>query len=231
MKQFVGCDLLLYAEVTEDNASFYKTTKPEKLGALKGIVLPPSRIVNTVNKEGFPVAFYTTETSGGYIQISTGGLAEDFVAYLTGQGDYGQGFAIDTGEQVKRFFALGFRALYTDDTYKYVWFQKGVFQKQSVTINTKQGTESVGDVLFYFPTFTEKRFTINNKKCRSITIESDKVERVINSDYWASTVWTPDNLLEVAEPVILPYTDVLNVGENIIINGAENSIIEYEVIE
>ena len=48
MKEFYGCDLLLYAEIENDDAKLYKASKPEKLGALKSVLLPPSKTVNVI---------------------------------------------------------------------------------------------------------------------------------------------------------------------------------------
>lgn len=231
MKEFYGCDLLLYAEIENDDAKLYKASKPEKLGALKSVLLPPSKTVNVIYKDGVPIGTYANENQALSVEISTEGLDDDFISYLTGQGEHGQGFVIDTGESVTRYFALGFRLLDTNNNYKYMWFLKGSFQKQQRTIATKQGTQTIGDVLLFFPIFTNKKFNYNGKHARSITIEESKIDRDVNGDYWANLVWTPDNLMNISTPLILPDTDTLKVGDAIAINTPDNTNIEYEVIE
>lgn len=231
MINYQGCDLLLFAEVLEDTPQTFRTSKPQKLGALRGVVLPPTKDVNIVNKDGFPIGEYKTETQGYSVQIDTEGLSDDFISYLVGSGESGEGFSIDTGENVKRFFSLGCRILNTDYTHKYTWFQKGVFQVQSRTIATKQGTETTGVTLVFYPFMTERKFDYNNKKSRSITIDEKKFNRVVTTENWSNVVWTPDNLMNVASPLILPLSDTIYVGDIIEIQEAEGTSIEYEVLE
>lgn len=231
MKLYQGCDLLLFATIENDNSLVYQASKPQKLGALQGVLLPSSQTVNLINKDGLPFDSYTTELQGYSVQIDTEGLDDDFISYLTGNGENGSGFHIDTGESINRFFALGFRILDTNKTHKYMWFLKGRFQLLQRTIRTKQGTEATGTSLVYFPVFTEHKFKINGKIARSITVDESKLQRDVNAEYWASVVWTPDNLMPIEKPLIYPDTDSLSVGENIIITEPNGANIEYEVIE
>lgn len=231
MKNYHGCDLLLYAEIENDDAMLYRASKPERLGALRGVVIPQGKAVNVIYKDGLPLGMYHTENQNLSVQIDTEGLDESFISYLTGQGENGDGFYIDTGENIKRYFALGFRLLETNGNYKYTWYLKGFFQLQQKTVNTKQGTETIGDTLLFFPMFTNRKFNKNGKVARSITIDGYKINRDINGDYWSGVVWTPDNLLGLATPLILPDTNTLNVGDNVVISGQDSTSIEYEVIE
>lgn len=231
MVNYQGCDLLLFAEVLEDTPQTFRTSKPQKLGALRGVVLPPTSAVNVVNKDGLPIGEYKTEIQGFSVQIDTEGLADDFISYLVGSGENGEGFSLDTGENIKRYFSLGFRLLNTDNTHKYMWFQKGAFQLQSRTINTKQGTETTGTSLFFYPLMTERKFNYNGKKSRSITIDEKKFFRAVTTENWSNVVWTPDNLMNVDSPMILPLSETVYVGDVIEINETEGTSLEYEVIE
>lgn len=231
MINYQGCDLLLFAEVLEDNSKTYRTSKPQKLGALRGVVLPPTKAVTIVNKDGFPIGEYKTETQGYSVQIDTEGLSDDFISYLVGSGESGEGFSLDTGENVKRFFALGCRVLNTDNTHKYMWFQKGVFQLQSRTITTKQGTETTGTSLFFYPFMTVRKFDYNGKNIRSIVIDEKKFARVVTTENWSNVVWTPDNLMNIESPLILPISDTVYIGDTIEIQEPEGTSIEYEVLE
>lgn len=231
MKLYRGCDLLLFAEVLQDDQNIYKAEIPEKLGALASVAIPEQRQISTVYKDGSPIASYSTEVAGAAVQISTEGLSVDIVNYLCGlTNDKNTGFYVDTGEQTRRYFALGFRLLFSDGSHRYKWFLKGTFSRAAKTVNTKSGVETVGDILLFCPIFTEKKFDFNGKSARSVAVDEDKINREVTGDYWAATVWTPDNLSQLPDPVILPAAETLYVGDTVSISAGANDI-EYEVLE
>lgn len=225
MKLYRGCDLLLFAKVEQDDAAAYRTNSPERLAALQGLLLPAFKNATQIVRDGVPVGVYHAETMGAALQINTEGLSENEIAYLTGSGENAEsGFFVDTGETTVRYFACGCRVKYSDGSYKYIWFLKGVFIAQDRTVNTEQGTEAAGSSLLFMPCMTDHVFE-NGKNARSVSVEASATDRELNAESWGGFVWTPDNLANVEVPVIWPGTDNLTVGDNV------NISIEYEVTE
>lgn len=219
-----GCDLLLFAEVKNDTKDLYSTEKPERLEALCSVSLPASRTVTIIYKDGEPFNL-VGQRNDATISIKIPSLDEKLRAYLLGEKSDGDYF-IDTGKTGTPFFALGFRLKNSDETYKYYWFNKGVFSFNARSVNTEQGTETAQEELVYTPILTNKLF--NGKPCKSVSVDSFTITHEINEKTWSNQVWTPEAFFSVASPIIYPESDSVEVGELITITGTDE--INYKVV-
>lgn len=225
MRLYNGCDLLLFAKVTTDTKDIYIAERPQRLEALCSVSLPPSRSVTIVYKDGVPVNVIGQRNDSN-ITIRTLTLNEKLRAYLLGEETNGDYF-IDTGKAGTPYFALGFRLLNTDGTYKYYWFNKGVFSFNARSVGTQEGTKTSNEEITYTPIITNKLY--NGKPCKSVSVDSFSDTHNINSDSWSATVWTPETFESVTKPIILPTDENITVGDFVTIAGNEN--INYGVRE
>jgi phi13 family phage major tail protein len=224
---YKGCDLLLFAKITHDTKELYLAEKPARLETLCGVSLPPSRSIVQVFKDGEPIGTIG-QRNDATINIKIPAISEKLRAYLLGE-ESGGDYYIDTGRANTPFFAVGFRLLQTDRSYKYFWFNKGTISINSRSIDTEQGTNTAGEEIIFTPILTNKLF--NNKPCKSVSIDSFATTHEINANTWAATVWTPDNFNAVQPPIILANSDVLAVGDIIAIDSPESNIEYRTVIE
>lgn len=233
MKVFRGCDLFLIAEIISDDKNFYSTQEPFQIEGLQGVVLPATQEVQQVAKDGKPFNTFSFETGSVVVQLNSVALTDDLISYLLGKNENKEeGFFIDSVENKKKYFALGFRTLYSDGSEKYTWYQKGIFNLVQREIQTKDGsTNFSGMSLLYYPESTIHKFSFNNKICRSVTVESSNIKRKLNNVVWSNVVWTPDNIAGINKPIIYPDTDELTIGDVITISSEENNEIEYEIVE
>lgn len=225
MRLYNGCDLLLFAKVTTDTKDIYIAERPQRLEALCSVSLPPSRSVTTVYKDGIPINAIGQRNDSN-ITIRTLALTEKLRAYLLGEETIG-GYFIDTGKAGAPYFALGFRLINTDNTFKYYWYNKGTFSFNARTVETREGTKTSKEEIIFTPVITNKLF--NGKPCKSISVDSFSNTHDINGDNWSATVWTPETLESVTKPVILPNENNIAVGDFVTIVGNEN--INYGVRE
>ncbi len=198
--------------------------RPQRLEALCSVSLPPSRSVTTVYKDGVPVNVIGQRNDSN-ITIRTLTLNEKLRAYLLGEETNGDYF-IDTGKAGAPYFALGFRLINTDNTFKYYWYAKGTFSFNARTVETREGTKTSNEEIIFTPVITNKLF--NGKPCKSVSVDSFS-DTNINSDSWSATVWTPETFESVTKPIILPTDENITVGDFVTIAGNEN--INYGVRE
>ena len=222
-----GCDLLLFAEVLQDTKEIYLTERPRRIDALCSVSLPASRSVTIVFKDGEPFNAIG-QRNDATISINIPALDEKTRAELLGEKSDGDYF-IDTGATGAPFFALGFRLKNTDGTYKYYWYNKGIFSFNERTVNTEQGTETAGETLVYTPLITNRLY--NGKPCKSVSIDSFTKTHELSAEAWSAQVWTPDTFTDVPAPIIYPNKDVIEVGDTITVIGEDGAVLDVEVIE
>lgn len=107
--------------------------------------------------------------------------------------DYNEatGSLSNDGKPKTKYFALGYRLLCSDDTYRYVWRYKGTFAKGDEEAKSKEGTDSNNMTLTYTGIPTIHKFAATGKPAKDKVV--DERDGLLNYDQWFDQVVTPDN--------------------------------------
>lgn len=107
--------------------------------------------------------------------------------------DYNEatGSLSNDGKPKTKYFALGYRLLCSDDTYRYVWRYKGTFAKGDEEAKSKEGTDSNNQTYTYTGIPTIHKFAATGKSAKDKVV--DERDGLLNYDKWFDQVVTPDN--------------------------------------
>ena len=219
--EFRGCDNLVIAEITGDDATGYTT------GAVE-VLAPVAEVSKTV--ESSSETHYYDNTGMIVIQaegsdtvtLTVPALPLAKLATITGKViDTATGAFIDC-PPVEKYFALGYRLKLTDGTYRYVWRLKGSFAIPDETSATEDnGTGTNNQQLTYTGIATAYEFTNGggtNVKKRSRGVVIDERDGKCDLSTFFSTVQTPDTVAALAIDSVtalsvLPTTASVTIGD------------------
>ena len=190
--EYMGFDNLVMAEVTADDAENYTTGEVT--------VLAPAGEIKKTTERDQASRSYDNQT---YLVIkSEGDDSVDLVvpilplakeAEITGA-DYDPttGVLSNDGKPKTKYFALGYRLLCSDDTYRYVWRNKGTLTMGDEEAKSKEGTDSNNTTLTYTGVQTIHKFTASGKGCKDMV--ADERDDLLDYSKWFEQVVTPDNI-------------------------------------
>lgn len=135
----IGLDSLYIAEVTTDCASAYVADTPEYLAPAAEASMEPSQSTETqyADDQAYDVMFSEGETK---IKVKITGMPAEMFAKLLGREfDAGTGRVFDNAA-TPPYFALSFRSLKSNGSYRYYQFLKGRFSVPKDEAATKGDT-------------------------------------------------------------------------------------------
>ena len=190
--EYMGFDSLVYAEVTEDSKETIT------FGEVKPFA--PAGEIKKATPTEVASRSYDNQT---YLHIKhEGDDAVDLVvpilplsieADISGKDhDETTGVLMDDGDAKTKYFAIGYRLMFSDGTYRYVWRLKGTFTKGDEEAKSKEGTDSNNATYTYNGIKTIHKFTKTGKPKKAMV--ADEKDGLLDYDKWFEQVVTPDNL-------------------------------------
>lgn len=198
--EYQGFDSLVVAEVTKDNNltgenEGYVTGKVETLAPAGEISKSTSN--DSATKYYDNKAFLVIASEGSdevtltIPQLPVSKIAKFLGKYL----DTETGALMDSGEPGTKYFAIGYRLLFTDGTYRYVWRHKGMFKLGDEAAKSKDDTtDSNNQTLVFTGITTTHKFTKTNKGSKAIVV--DERDNKCDVTKWFDAVVTPDNIVK-----------------------------------
>lgn len=201
--EFRGCDNLVVAEITKDDATGYAVATVTPLAPVGEIAKTTESNSETHYYDNTGMIVIRAEGSDE-ITLTVPALALSQLSIVTGKTvDPVTGAYIDN-EGVEKYYALGYRLKLTDGTYRYVWRLRGMFSNipdetsttESDSVDTNnQSVVYTGSKTIY--EFANGGGTGVKGRARAIVIdEHDGLADVTN---FFTTVVTPDTLASLAK--------------------------------
>lgn len=196
--EFQGFDSLVVAEVTKDNninEEGYVTGDVEVLAPAGEISKSTSN--DSATKYYDNKAFLVISSEGSdEVQLTIPQLPVSKIAKFLGKYlDSETGALMDSGEPGTKYFAIGYRLLFTDGTYRYVWRHKGMFKLGDEAAKSKDdSTDSNNQTITYTGITTNHKFTKTNKGSKAIVV--DERDNKCDVSNWFDAVVTPDNIVK-----------------------------------
>lgn len=196
--EYQGFDSLVVAEVTKDN-----NAEGEGEGYVTGaveVLAPAGEISKTTSNDSATKyydnkAFLVIASEGSdEVTLTVPQLPVSKIAKLIGKHlDAETGALMDSGEPGTKYFAIGYRLLFTDGTYRYIWRHKGMFKLGDEAAKSKDDTtDSNNQTLTYTGITTNHKFTKTNKGSKAIVV--DERDGKCDVSTWFDEVVTPDNI-------------------------------------
>lgn len=200
-EEYQGFDSLFAAEITKDDATGFTTSTPFALAPAGEISVKTERASEVKHYDNLPFLVITSE---GYDEVSltTPVLPIALFAKLLGKVvDTATGALLDSGVTSTKYFAIGYRLLFTDGTYRYVWRHKGTFRQDEESAKSKDNTTDTNNQqLIYTGITTRFQFTMpDTKKLPGKQIVVDERDSLANVDSWFTQVVTPENLTVITK--------------------------------
>lgn len=198
--EYQGFDSLVVAEVTKDN-----NLTGENEGYVTGTVetLAPAGEISKSTSNDSATKYYdnkaflviasegSDEVTLTIPQLPVSKIAKFLGKYL----DTETGALMDSGEPGTKYFAIGYRLLFTDGTYRYVWRHKGMFKLGDEAAKSKDDTtDSNNQTLVFTGITTTHKFTKTNKGSKAIVV--DERDNKCDVTKWFDAVVTPDNIVK-----------------------------------
>lgn len=201
--EFRGCDNLVVAEITQDDATGYTVSSVIPLAPVAEIAKTTENSSETHYYDNTGMIVIRAEGSDE-ITLTVPALALNQLSIVTGKTvDPVTGAYIDN-EGVEKYYALGYRLKLTDGTYRYVWRLRGMFsnipdetsstESDSVDTNNQEVVYTGSKTIYEF---ANGGGTGVKSRARAIVIdEHDGLADVTN---FFNTVVTPDTLASLAK--------------------------------
>lgn len=191
--EFQGFDSLVMAEVIKDNNEGYETGEVE-------VLAPAGEITKTTSNDSATKfydnkAFLVVASEGAdEVSLVIPQLPVSKIAKVTGKHlDTETGALMDSGEPGTKYYAIGYRLLFTDGSYRYVWRHKGMFKLGDEAAKSKDDTtDSNNQTITYTGITTTHTFTKTNKGSKAIVVDERDGKCDVSS--WFDAVVTPDNI-------------------------------------
>lgn len=214
--EFRGCDNLVCARVTKDDATGYTTGTVIPLAEVATIAKTTEQSSETHyydNVGKITIKAIGTDT----VTLTVPAMVLEKLALVTGASIDPDTGAYSSGENDTNYeYALGYRLKLTDGTYRYVWRLKGTFSNvPDETSNTESNSiDTTNQQVVYTGTLTTFAFTNGGRK-RDFVI--DERDGKANTTAFFSQVFTPDNssalaISAVTALSITPATKSATVG-------------------
>lgn len=189
--EYMGFDNLVAAEITEDTIDAYTPGEVFKLAPAGEIKKSTER--NQAARPYDNGTYFLIKSEGDdTVELVVPVLPLDIEAKILGS-EYNEttGTMKNDGAPKTKYFALGYRLLCLDGTYRYVWRHKGAFTKGDEEAKSKQGTDSNNITLTFTGITTIHKFEKTGKVSKDIV--ADERDGLLNYDQWFAQVVTPDN--------------------------------------
>lgn len=194
--EFQGFDNLVMAEVTKDN-------NVEGEGYVVGeveVLAPAGEISKTTSNDSATKyydnkAFLVISSEGSdEVSLTVPQLPVSKIAKMIGKHlDTETGALMDSGEPTTKYFAIGYRLLFTDGTYRYVWRHKGQFKLGDEAAKSKDdSTDSNNQTVTFTGITTNHNFTKTGKGSKAIVV--DERDGKCDVSTWFDAVVTPDTV-------------------------------------
>jgi phi13 family phage major tail protein len=190
-KSRIGLDSLYVAEVTADSASAYTAGTPEVFAPAAEASQEPatSFAIQYADDQPYDVMTGEGETK---ITISVTNIPPEMLAWITGKVfDAASGRVWDDKAEAP-YFALGFRSLKANGSYRYYWFLKGKFDMPKEEMTTKgDSPEPKTLALTYTAIFTTYAFDVGAVNNNVKRVFGDEDTTNFSATGWFSQVQTP----------------------------------------
>ena len=201
--EYQGFDSLVVSEVLKDN-----NVEGEGEGYVTGEVetLAPAGEISKATASDSATKFYDNKaflviTSEGAdeVGLTIPQLPVSKIAKFTGKHlDEETGALMDSGKPGTKYFAIGYRLLFTDGTYRYVWRHKGMFKLGDEAAKTKDDTtDSNNQTITFTGITTNHKFTKTGEGSKAIVV--DERDNKCDVTNWFDAVVTPDNIKAKAQ--------------------------------
>ena len=192
-EEYMGFDNLVIAEITADTAENY--TFGEVMS------LAPAGEISKSTETGSATKFYDNKPfliikseGADTVELTIPVLPLDIEALITGkQQDEATKVLMDSGMPETKYFALGYRLMKSDNTYRYIWRNKGSFSMGDEEAKSKDdSTDSNNITITYTGITTTHAFAKTNGGAKAMI--ADEFDDAIDVSKWFEQVVTPDNL-------------------------------------
>lgn len=199
--EFRGCDNLVVAKVTKDDATGYTTGTVTALAEVAQIAKTTEQSSETHYYDN--VGKITIKAVGSdTVTLTVPAMVLETLALVTGgRIDPATGAYSSTENDTNYEYALGYRLKLTDGTYRYVWRLKGTFSSvPDETSNTESNSiDTNNQQIVYTGTLTTYAFS-NGGRTRDYVI--DERDDKANVSMFFEQVFTPDNSSVLAKSAV-----------------------------
>ena len=205
--EFRGCDNVVVAEVTKDDASGYTVGNVVPLAPVAEVPKTTENSSETHYYDNVGAIVIRTEGSDE-ITLTVPALELGQLATITGKSiDPSTGAYVDD-EGVEKYFALGYRLKLTDGTYRYVWRLKGAFSNipDETSTTESDSVDTNNQSVVYTGNKTLYSFSAGNIKGRTKAIVVDERDGLADVSGFFAQVVTPDNLASLAKATTTAIT-------------------------
>ena len=198
--EFRGCDNVVVAEITKDDATGYTVGNIVALAPVAEISKTTENSSETHYYDNAGAIVIRTEGSDE-ITLTVPALNLDQLALVTGKTiDPLTGAYVDD-EGTEKNYALGYRLKLTDGSYRYVWRLKGSFSNVPDETSTTESNnvDTNNQSVVYTGNKTMYSFQAGTIKGRTKAIVIDERDGLADVTAFFNQVVTPDNLASLAK--------------------------------
>lgn len=198
--EFRGCDNVVVAEVTKDDATGYTVGNIIPLAPVAEISKTTENSSETHYYDNVGAIVINTE-GADEITLTVPALNLDQLAVVTGKSvDPTTGAYVDD-EGTEKYYALGYRIQLSDNSYRYVWRLKGMFSNipDEDSITRSNNVDTNNQSVIFTGNRTLYSFQAGSIKGRSKGIVVDERDGLADVSGFFNQVITPDNLASIAK--------------------------------
>lgn len=205
--EFRGCDNVVVAEVTKDDATGYTVGNVVALAPVAEVSKTTESSSETHYYDNVGAIVIRTEGSDE-ITLTVPALELGQLATITGKSiDPATGAYVDD-EGVEKYYAFGYRLKLTDGTYRYVWRLKGAFSNipDETSTTESDSVDTNNQSVVYTGTKTLYSFAAGTIKGRTKAVVVDERDGLADVSSFFAQVVTPDNLASLAKATTTAIT-------------------------
>lgn len=198
--EFRGCDNVVVAEVTKDDATGYTVGNIIPLAPVAEISKTTENSSETHYYDNVGAIVINTE-GADEVTLTVPALNLDQLAIVTGKSiDPTTGAYVDD-EGTEKYYALGYRIQLSDNSYRYVWRLKGMFSNipDEDSITRSNNVDTNNQSIVFTGNRTLYSFQAGSIKGRSKGIVVDERDGLADVSGFFNQVITPDNLASIAK--------------------------------
>jgi phi13 family phage major tail protein len=236
-KSRIGLDSLYIAEVTEDSATAYTADTPEYLAPAAEASQEPATSAATQYADDQPYDSLVIEGET-VINLTVTGIPAEMQAKLLGrQFDSASGRVFDNSGATPPYFALSFRSLKSNGSYRYFQYLKGRFsapKEETATKADKPDPKTTQLTFTAIPTVYNFDIGATNEPVKRVYGDEDTTN--FSATGWFSAVQTPavvaPSALALSSSVPTDGTTGISVSANqtLTFNNALTNDAAYDVV-
>lgn len=198
--EFRGCDHLVVAEVTKDDATGYTVGAITSLAPVAEIAKTTENSSETHFYDNVGAIVIKAEGSDE-VTLTVPALNLDQLAKVTGKSLDPQTGAYVDDEGVEKSYAIGYRIKLTDGSFRYVWRLKGVFSNVPDEDSTAESNniDTNNQSVVFTGNKTVYDFQAGSIKGHAKAIVIDERDGLADVSKFFDQVVTPDNLASLAK--------------------------------